>query len=280
MVVQVMERHPSNEPPEITYLFIDGGYLRRSYKDLTFQWFGNDVGDGRNINFAAIKSHFKARKVFYYDCLDKIPNKDEKDEDFKARLSQQENYFNQIRSLEGYHVRLGSLAGNPNNKRQKEVDVLLTVDMMNHTIRNNMTKAVLIAGDRDFKPVVESLVSMGMYVIVAYDPRSNSQDLRYAADNSIPLSFDNYYNWSSLKLTNKYPRPRTDQDRCRPSDANLLKQGKVDGYKAELFQKDSEFILFFENKIQNGYPLKLSSNSQERPELYYFLKYGKKIEWD
>lgn len=69
----------------------------------------------------------------------------------------------------------------------------------------------------------------------------------------------------------------------KPSnDAHLLKQGKVkvNCYKAELFQKDSEFILFFEKKIENGYPLKLSLNSQDRLELYYFLKYGKKIEWD
>lgn len=263
---------PSNEPPEITYLFIDGGYLRDKYKKAISEWFNNDVVDLRNIDFSAVKIHFKAKKVFYYDCLDKIKNKDEKDEDFETRKSKQEDDFNQIRSLEGYHVKLGSLVGTPNNKRQKEVDVLLTVDMMNHTIRNNMTNAVLIAGDRDFKPVVESLVSMGMYVKIASDPRSTSSELRYAADDYIPLSFDNYYSWSSQELRNKYPIPRTDQDRARPSDANFLKQGKVDGYKAELFQKDSEFILFFEKKISNGYPLKLSSNSQERLELYYSLK--------
>ncbi|MGD1703513.1 NYN domain-containing protein [Dapis sp. BLCC M229] len=282
----VYTRPPSNKPPEITYLFIDGGYLRRSYKDCTSQWFGNDVGDGRDIDFAAIKSRFNARKVFYYDCLDEIHNKNEKEEDFKARVSQQKDDFNQIRSLEGYHVKLGTLVGNPNNKRQKEVDVLLTVDMMNHTIRNNMTNAVLIAGDRDFKPVVESLVTMGMYVKIASEPRSTSPELRYAADDYIPLLFENYYSWSSPELKKKYPTPKIDQagggdtpQRYRPSDAKFLKQGKVNGYKAELFQKDSQFILFFE-KIEGGWTLKLSFNSQERLELYYFLKYGKKIEWD
>ncbi|MEM1170639.1 MAG: hypothetical protein AAGJ08_16535 [Cyanobacteria bacterium P01_H01_bin.35] len=86
---------PSNQPPEITYLFIDGGYLRKSYKDCTSQWFGNDVGHGRNIDFAAIKSRFNARKVFYYDCLDEIKNRDEKEKDFKSRVSQQKNDFNQ-----------------------------------------------------------------------------------------------------------------------------------------------------------------------------------------
>ncbi len=270
----------SNEPPEITYLFIDGGYLRDKYKKAIYEWFNNDVVDLRNINFAAIKSHFKAKKVFYYDCLDEIKNKNEEDEDFEARKSKQKDDFNQIRSLEGYHVKLGNLVGTPKNKRQKEVDVLLTVDMMNHTIRNNMTNAVLIAGDRDFKPVVESLVSMGMYVKIASEPRSTSPEFRYAADNYIPLSFDNYYSWSSQELRNKYPIPKV--DRQRPSnDAHLLKQGKVKvkGYKAELFQKDNEFILFFE-KREDGYPLTISSDVEERPEIYYFLKYGKEIEWD
>ncbi len=127
---------------------------------------------------------------------------------------------------------------------------------------------------------------MGMYVIIAYDPRSNSRDLRYAADDSIPLSFEDYYSWSSPELKKKYPKPRIEKasggdipKRYRPSDAKFLKQGKVDSYKAELFQKDSEFILFFE-KIEGGWTLKLSLNSQDRLELYYFLEYGKKIEWD
>ncbi len=276
---QVFNTSPSNQAPETTYLFIDGGYLKDKYEKATSKWFNNDIVDVINIDFAAIKWHFKAKKVFYYDCLDEIQNKNEKEEDFKARVSQQKDDFNQIRSLEGYHVKLGSLVGTPNNKRQKEVDVLLTVDMMNHTIRNNMTNAVLIAGDRDFKPVVESLVSMGMYVKIASDPRSTSPELRYAADDYIPLSFHNYYNWSSPELKKKYPKPRMDRRIDIPNNAHLLKQGKVNNYKAELFQKDNEFILFFE-KREDGYPLTISSDVEERPEIYYSIKYGKKIEWD
>jgi uncharacterized LabA/DUF88 family protein len=51
-------------------------------------------------------------------------------------------------------VRQGWLS--PGKKRQqKEVDVLLAVDMLTRSFYKNMTKAVLLAGDRDFKPVVE-----------------------------------------------------------------------------------------------------------------------------
>jgi uncharacterized LabA/DUF88 family protein len=43
---------------------------------------------------------------------------------------------------------------------------------MNHSFRRNMTKAVLIAGDQDFKPVVESLVQAGTWVTVVSAARS------------------------------------------------------------------------------------------------------------
>ncbi len=60
-------------------------------------------------------------------------------------------------------------------------------------------------------------------------------------------------------------------------DAHLLKQGKVNGYTVKLFKKENEFILYFTD-VTNG-TSDLSFNNQERLELYYFLKYGKKIEW-
>ncbi|NES70664.1 MAG: NYN domain-containing protein, partial [Okeania sp. SIO2D1] len=129
--------------------------------DSTSKWFGNEVeNDNINIDFNAIKIFFNAQKVFYYDYIDRIQGKYEEKIDFEERVSQQKDYFNQIRSLEEYHVKLGNLT----KKGQKEVHILLTVDMMNHAIRNNMTKAVLLSGDKDFKPLVESLVNMGMIV--------------------------------------------------------------------------------------------------------------------
>jgi uncharacterized LabA/DUF88 family protein len=36
--------------------------------------------------------------------------------------------------------------------------------MMNHAIRQNMRRAVLVTGDADFKPLVESMVQIGMFV--------------------------------------------------------------------------------------------------------------------
>ena len=290
---------------KVTYLFIDGSYLRESYIDTTSKWFGNEVGDDNiNIDFNAIKIFFDARKVFYYDYIDRIQGKYEDKIDFEDRVSKQKDYFNQIRSLEEYHVKLGNLT----KKGQKEAGILLTIDMMNHAMRNNMTKAVLLSGDKDFKPLVESLVNMGMLVYVSSEVRSTSSDLKFAADSYIPLSFFDYYKWSSPELKNKYPMPKIETNKTpllgrsldkftalsdlkigktfgsivkvsEPQNAELLDRGKVKDYEVKLFQKDREFILFF-RKIEDGSTFQMTLNNQDRLELYYALESGKKIKWD
>ncbi len=130
---------------EPTYLFIDGGHLRQYYAEGVREWFGNEG----EINFTFIKSRMAAFKLFYYDCLDDVKRSGESEEDYNERVGKQEEQFDLIRSVVGAHVRRGSLTGkNEKKRRQKEVDILLTVDMMNHAIRQNMKRAVLLAGDR------------------------------------------------------------------------------------------------------------------------------------
>lgn len=298
--------NPTNlRSSKVTYLFIDGSYLRKSYIDTTSKWFANEVEyDNISIDFNAVKIFFDAQKVFYYDYIDRIQGKYENKTDIEARVSEQKDYFNQIRSVEEYHVKLGNLT----KKGQKEAGILLTIDMMNHAIRNNMTKAVLLSGDKDFKPLVESLVNMGMIVYVSSEVRSTSSELKYAADSHIPLSFFDYYKWSSPELKNKYPMPKIETYKTpflgrgierftalsdikvgkkfgsivkvsEPQNAELLDRGKVKDYEVKLFQKDREFILFF-RKMEDGSTFQMTLNNQDRLELYYALESGKKIKWD
>jgi uncharacterized LabA/DUF88 family protein len=141
------------------------------------------------------------------ECLNQndVRRNGESEDDFKARVNKQHEQFDLIRSVVGAHVRLGSLTGKGEKKRrQKEVDILLTVDMMNHAIRQNMRRAVLLTGDRDFKPVVESLVQMGMFVEVVGDAKHTSQLLVGAADAFKPLEHQDYFVFSSSELKSQY----------------------------------------------------------------------------
>jgi hypothetical protein len=105
--------------------------------------------------------------------------------------------FDAIDKVEGVHVRYGCLS--PGKKRQqKEVDVLLAVDMLTHSFNKNMDEAVLLSGDRDFRPVVESIVRLGTLVKVADDPRSGSRPLARAADNEMEIDITALCRWIKL----------------------------------------------------------------------------------
>jgi uncharacterized LabA/DUF88 family protein len=178
---------------EISYLFIDGGYLNRSWQELFVPIFGSSYP----LDYCKIKAAFKARRVFYYDCLDDVPKANEDETVFRARLAAQTEAFDTIDGADGVHVRLGWLS--PGKKRhQKEVDVTLAIDMLTNSFAKNMTNAILIAGDRDFRPLVETLVRLGTYVQLVHDPRSSARELVKAADAEVPLTVSHYCDWATL----------------------------------------------------------------------------------
>ncbi len=186
-----------------TYLFIDGGHLRQYYTESVSQWF-NKEGD---IDFNELKAQVSAFKLFYYDCLDDQRRDGESETDHKSRVGKQEDWFNTISAVQGAHVRRGMLRGVGKKLRQKEVDVLLAVDMMNHAVRQNMTHAVLLSGDSDFKPLVESLVQMGLFVRIVGDCKHTSPELARAADDSSLLNFEDYFGFSANSLRAEFPLP-------------------------------------------------------------------------
>jgi len=186
------------------YLFIDGGHLRQHYSKAIREWYGNDG----EIDFIRLKLRYEAFKVFYYDCLDDLQREGENPKDYSERVTAQEMRFEAIGSVIGTHVRKGALVGvSKKKRRQTAVDILLAVDMMTHAIRQNMKRAVLLSGDDDFEPLVESMVQMGMYIAVSGDARHTSKDLITAADAFLPLRFLDYVSFSTDKLIAQEPQP-------------------------------------------------------------------------
>lgn len=164
---------------DITYLFIDGGYIRSIYA----KYFTPIFGPQYRLDVSQFPGSFWApRKTFYYDCIDTIQRHGETPAQTASRIGQQRDSFDEFRSLDGVHVTLGRLKRVRRRTVQKEVDVALAVDMLNHAVRHNMSRAVLIAGDSDFRPLVRSLLQFGTYVILASDPATTSRPLMRAAD--------------------------------------------------------------------------------------------------
>src|SRR6266702_626774 len=124
---------PYMGPAKISYLFIDGGYLREEVIEQVSRDFCS--GAALPVSFKSVSAGF--RKCFYYDCA--APRRrNEPDEDYRRRCDMQQEEFRRLRMIDGWHVFEGVLAGSGSEARQKQVDIQIAVDMLTHSYRKNM----------------------------------------------------------------------------------------------------------------------------------------------
>jgi hypothetical protein len=185
------------------YLFIDGGYVRQIYRAAMKTVFGADG----ELSVRRIVDYANTFRTYYYDCLDETQKDGESSAEFAARVAAQQAYHSQLRSLPAVHVQLGQLKG-VRPRRQKEVDVLLAVDMLTHGFNRNMARAILLSGDLDFRPVVEALVRGGVFVEVWYEKTTGSEELYGAADLGQRLDWNILYSWSTDAFIAGHPQPK------------------------------------------------------------------------
>jgi uncharacterized LabA/DUF88 family protein len=73
-------------------------------------------------------------------------------------------------------------------KRSKRVDITLASELLTHVHRRNMDIAVLVAGDEDYVPLVESVKSEGCRVVLWFFKEGLSTNLELAVDHAFNLS--------------------------------------------------------------------------------------------
>lgn len=262
-----------------TYLFIDGGYLRINYSNSVRPWFGVEG----EINFIELRDGLRGggiaiERCFYYDAIEDEQRQGESADDFRSRVEKDELFFNKIEELNGFFVRLGSLTGQ-RNRRQKKVDILLAVEALDHAVRRNMEKAILLTGDRDFEPLVHSLVQLGIGVQIIGDKEHTSKYLRRAADAYVPLSFDNYYKWTAAPLRDSFPIP-VRHINMPPPRARDKEKGILRGKHVALQTCDAPPVFYVQANhfYRETSHLTLESNDEQKLKLYTDLQYGK-IDW-
>jgi uncharacterized LabA/DUF88 family protein len=275
-----------------TYIFIDGGYLRSRHAEITRKWFGFET----EIDFDSVIRRLSLKrghvpwlevnqfnqvdesvtKCFYYDCLDEDRRQDEKDSEFRSRIEKQNAMIENIRDVEGCHIRLSALKGSRKIRRQKEVDILLAVDMMAHAAQRNMTKVVLLAGDQDFRPAVESLVQLGIFVHIFGDAKHTSRELTWAASAYTKLTFEDFYQWTPSSIQSQCRIPFSGSSPT-VKDKKILKTGSMNGNKCTLYESNDGFLIYFSqlNNFQRHYTHK----DLGRLELYFTFQHGSII-WD
>lgn len=251
-------------PDPTRYLFVDGAYLRELIDDISARYFN---GVTLEIDYRQLSSHFK--KTFYYDCL---PGRrqTETEEEYQKRLSKQEALFERLRRIAGWHVYLGTVRGEGGRLRQKQVDTMMAVDMLAHSYRKNASEVTLLAGDLDFKPVLDALVQDGMYVVLWYDRKHASKELIESADNRQPLSILTVSQWLTPRFRKQYPLPApysTPENEARGHV--LVCDGTMEsGRKIELYQKDGSYVIAFEEGANEGYRMYLKGSARELLEKY------------
>jgi uncharacterized LabA/DUF88 family protein len=217
-----------------TYLFIDGAYLRARLTYIS-KHFSIDPMD---FDYRAFSSGF-VQKAFYYDCLPAQSSAESVDA-YNSRVQPERKELNRIRGLSGYHVFLGEAIRSGGTIRQKGVDILIAVHMLTHAFRGVMDRAFLFAGDRDFAPLVSALVQQGIYVIVAYHPKSVSEELLDAADERSEYDTCRLWNLATPPFKTRYPAPIVDIipfDGLSIPDDFVLQKGKSGSEEIQLYTK-------------------------------------------
>jgi uncharacterized LabA/DUF88 family protein len=227
------------------YLFIDGKHF-----DVACETLINNVFDATaEIDFALLRDELRAQKAFYYRCVDEAKSDGESEEAWKQRVEGEIHRLNSIQRAPGVHVREGTVRRGQ-RREEKEVDVMLAVDMMTHASSRNMVSATLVTGDLDFRPLVQGLLQLGIYVRILYRQRSGARDLLWAADESREINLEMVYSWSSDRFKAVHSIPNCSWDGQNPSvrfqnRGRFLKVGNAGDHKIELWQERYGDQIFF-----------------------------------
>ena len=83
---------------------------------------------------------------------------------------------------------MGKLQENEKGFRQKQVDIMLAIDMIKLALKNKIQHIILITGDSDFVPAVQYVKEEGVMVHLRHADKTYSKELSLACDTSRPLS--------------------------------------------------------------------------------------------
>jgi uncharacterized LabA/DUF88 family protein len=182
---------------EKALVMIDAGFLSKvSYKLGECHYFKYDL-----LKFSKLltgKQNLIFNHLFFYNSppfQSPSPTKEEKKrkedyDSFIAKLDQNEN----VTIREGRCQRL-KIDGEYKYK-QKGVDTLITMDLMDTPIENPKIKTIiLIASDSDFVPVIERLKRLGIKVIL-YTYFERNRNSKFSTSNKLLSSVNRY-----VKLT-------------------------------------------------------------------------------
>ena len=119
--------------------------------------------------------------------------------------------------------------------------------MLTHSFRGVINRAILFAGDRDFEPLVSAAVQQGVYVTVAYHPKSVAEELLDAADDRDEYDTARLWNLAIPQFKRRHPAPIVGESAdISLSDPNapIIRRGMLGTEEARLYKDGDVFRLF------------------------------------
>jgi uncharacterized LabA/DUF88 family protein len=169
-------------------VFVDEGYVRPALKS-----FSNPPP---NISYQKLAEAFRGQdellRMYVYDCApfqSAAPTDEE-----RARKAKFDSFRSQLEHLPRTEVRLERLARRPAEQgtgwkfEQKQVDVLLTVDLVRLSFTNQIQRAVIVGCDSDFVPAIQAAKDAGVIVQLCYCPNTPpNNEILQKCDDRIPF---------------------------------------------------------------------------------------------
>lgn len=138
-------------------VFIDNGYFSALLRDE----FNLARVDYLALSEELSKGFFRLR-TYVYDALPY--QSDPPDPQQSQRVASKQRFFQSLAQYPSFEIRLGKVRPRGNYYVQKGVDILLSIDMIRLASKQQMHKAILIAGDADYVPVVKATKDEGVSV--------------------------------------------------------------------------------------------------------------------
>jgi len=156
----------------------------------------------------------KLEKIYYYNVRQELEGKIKIPEE-------QQKFLTSLHKISKLEVKLGIWKEQNGSIVEKGVDVMLATDLVLHAVKNNFDTAIIVSGDGDFFPAIETVKKEGKIVEVAAFESNISKEASESSNNVIKLkkSFFNYLwmpkrnyknnNYKNRKELNKTTTPRT-----------------------------------------------------------------------
>jgi uncharacterized LabA/DUF88 family protein len=172
-------------------VFIDIGYFGKVLKycfgepRINFEKFSDLLCRGR-----------ERLRTYVYDCVP-FQNSPPTEEEIR-RAANHERFINSLARLNRFDIRLGRTARNLQTGEfyQKRIEVLLTVDLMRMAWSRQIDTAILVTGENDFVPAIESAKNAGLLIVIYYrdcfDPQGRSmtrtaEEILGVCDECMPI---------------------------------------------------------------------------------------------